>query len=143
MGDRHSAPRQAVINITHVGGYGNVWWLHQLECGHTERRKRVAQSTHIGCASCKHVERVLVASLVQPGVDPALDAQVEVEADRLKAKLASALGVPMDAVGVSVRQGPSTLEISGAMVFLHTAAAYEIVKRFDIPNTGSYSDETY
>lgn len=137
MGDRHRAPRRAVINITHIGGYGNVWWLHELECGHTERRKRVALSTHIGCASCKHGERVLVASLAQPGVDPALDAQVEIEADRLKAKLASALGVPLDAVGVSIRQDGSALEISGAMVFLHTAAAYEIVKRFDIPYTDS------
>jgi len=143
MGDRHRAPRRAVINIIHVGGYGNVWWLHELECGHTERRKRVARATHIGCASCKHVERVLVASLAQPGIDPALDAQVEIEADRLKAKLASALGVPLDAVGVSIRQGGSALEISGAMVFLHPAAAYEVVKRFDIPSSDPYSNNTY
>jgi hypothetical protein len=143
MGDRHRAPRRAVIRVTHVGGYGNVWWLHELECGHTERRKRAAPSTHIGCASCKHSERAYAASLARPGVDPALDAQVEIEADRLKAKLASALGVPLDAVGVSVRQGGSALEISGAMVFLHAAAAYEIVKRFDISSTGPYSDNTY
>jgi hypothetical protein len=68
---------------------------------------------------------------------------VEIEADRLKAKLASALGVPLDAVGVSIRQGGSALEISGAMVFLHPAAAYQAIKRFDTPLEDPYSNNTY
>ena len=63
--------------------------------------------------------------------DSGSDAQVQIEADQLKAKLASALGVPLDAVGVQVAMTGQKLQISGAMIFLHPQAASAVVKRFD------------
>lgn len=67
----------------------------------------------------------------QSNFDSGSDAQVQIEADQLKAKLASALGVPLDAVGVQVAMTGQKLQISGAMIFLHPQAANAVVKRFD------------
>lgn len=114
-----------------VGSYGSVWWLHDLECGHVERRKRASAKPAIGCAACKSDERLLINVLKAPEFDPGRDAQVQIEADQLKAKLASALGVPLDAVGVQVATGKQGLQVSGAMIFLHPEAANFVVERFD------------
>lgn len=131
MGYRHSGPRRDVKRIRRVGEYGSVWWLHDLECGHIEKRKRASTKTQIGCASCKSDERLAVNMIRQSNFDSGSDAQVQIEADQLKAKLASALGVPLDAVGVQVAMTGQKLQISGAMIFLHPQAANAVVKRFD------------
>lgn len=131
MSDRHSGPRRQVKRVRRVGLYGSVWWLHDLECGHVERRKRASTKSAIGCAACKSDERLLINVLRAPEFDPGRDAQVQIEADQLRAKLASALGVPLDAVGVQVATGGQGLQVSGAMIFLHPEAANSVVQRFD------------
>ncbi len=131
MSDRHSGPRREVKRVRRVGSYGSVWWLHDLECGHVERRKRASSKSEIGCAACKSDERLLINVLRTPEFDSARDAQVQIEADQLRAKLASALGVPLDAVGVQVATGGKGSHVSGAMIFLHPEAANSVVERFD------------
>lgn len=138
MSDRHRGPRREVKRIRRVGGYGSVWWLHDLECGHVERRKRASSKTRIGCAACKSDERLLVNVLRGSEFDSGRDAQVQVDADRLKAKLSSALGVPLDAVGVQVTTSGRGSQISGAMVFLHPEAANSVVERFDSAVKSNY-----
>ena len=140
MSDRHTGPRRKVQRVRRVGSYGSVWWLHDLECGHIERRKRASAKAVIGCASCKSDERLLIKSLRGAEFDSAHDAQVQIDADRLKAKLAAALGVPLDAVGVQVTMEGRVPQISGAMVFLHPEAANSVVRRFDSVIGTNYGD---
>lgn len=131
MGDRHSGPRREVRGIRRVGVYGDVWWLHDLDCGHVERRKRIARAGVIGCAACKSEERLLINGLMAPDSDPGRDAQVQIEADRLRATLAASLGVPLDAVGVQVGMGAGGSHVTGAMIFLHPQAIHSVVDRLD------------
>ena len=138
MSDRHSGPRREVKRVRRVGFYGSVWWLHDLECGHVERRKRASSKSEIGCAACKSDERLLINVLRTPEFDSGRDAQVQVEADQLRARLASALGVPLDAVGVQVATGGQGLQVSGAMIFLHPEAANSVIKRFDSVARSNY-----
>lgn len=140
MSDRHSGPRREVKRVRRVGSYGSVWWLHDLECGHVERRKRASSKSEIGCGACKSDERLLINVLKASEFDPGRDAQVQIEADQLRAKLASALGVPLDAVGVQVAAGGQGLQVSGAMIFLHPEAANSVVKRFDSAVKSNYGE---
>jgi hypothetical protein len=139
VSDRHSGPRREVKRVRRVGSYGSVWWLHDLECGHVERRKRASSKPEIGCAACKSDERLLINVLRTPEFDSGRDAQVQVEADQLRAKLASALGVPLDAVGVQVATGGQGSQVSGAMIFLHPEAANSVVERFDSVARSDYA----
>jgi len=131
VGYRHSGPRRDIKRVSRVGEYGSVWWLHELECGHIEKRKRASSKSQVGCAACKSEERMKIGVMRHSDFDSGSDAQVQIEADQLKAKLASALGVPLDAVGVQVAMTGQKLQISGAMIFLHPQAANGVVKRFD------------
>lgn len=140
MSDRHTGPRRKVQQVRRVGSYGSVWWLHDLECGHIERRKRASTKAMIGCASCKSDERLLINVLRSPEFDSGYDAQVQIDADRLRAKLAAALGVPLEAVGIQVTMEGRVPQISGAMVFLHPEAANSVVRRFDSVVGTNYGD---
>lgn len=138
MGNRHSGPRRSVVRVRRVGNYGSAWWLHELECGHIEKRKRKSPKSEVGCAACKADERFKVGLERTSQFDASSDAQVEVEADQLRARLASALGVPLDAVGVQVAMSGQKLQISGAMIFLHPEAASAVVRRFDSEVSSNY-----
>lgn len=130
MGDRHKGPRKQIVGVKKVGSYGTTWWLHDLECGHIERRKRKSPLNQIGCASCKQSERLLI-NVLREEEDPATDMQVEVEASRLRAGLAASLGIPLESVEVNIRMVGRTSVITGAMVWLHPEAAKNVADQLD------------
>lgn len=131
MGLRHQAPRRQVISVFRSGGYGSTWWYHALECGHTERRKRVAPRSYVGCAECERL--TILANPDGPSVDDlaAIDAGVEIEASRLRAELAAALGIDPDAVDVQMRATTQGLQLTGVVVWLPMRATYSILDRLD------------
>jgi hypothetical protein len=130
MGDRHKGPRKEIVGVKKIGSYGTTWWLHDLECGHIERRKRKSPLDHIGCASCKQSERLLI-NVLREEEDPATDMQVEIEASRLRAGLSASLGIPLESVEVNIRMVGRASVITGAMVWLHTEAAKNVAERLD------------
>lgn len=111
---RRSAPRRAVVSVEHRTGYGKTWWLHSLECGHVERRKRKAPAAMIGCLTC---ERESGARQALDGVlqGPMVEYDVEGQLASMRAAIARSIGVEPDAVALQVRP-PSRIE--GALVTL-------------------------
>lgn len=105
MVSRKQAPRREVVEIERVGDWGVVQYLHKLTCGHTEPRKRPSPATHISCMFCLHEQErpapkgtTVIPILEFDTFDSVATAEVQESA--LKAKIASLLGVPPDAVNV-------------------------------------------
>ncbi len=105
MPSPRNAPRRRVVNVTRVGDYGGVRWVHRLDCGHSAVRKRRG-GVRLGCVEClgarefESFSRELVKA-PPPVVDDGL-AEAEVEAARLRALVAGRLGVPQEQVEVVI-----------------------------------------
>lgn len=107
-----------------TGDYATTLWHHELDCGHIEVRKRKAPAALMGCVRCEATETVdqtVPADEVLPDVLVSVDADAAI----LRARLASALRVPPDAVTVQVGIG----KVMGALVFLDPVQIKEIVNR--------------
>lgn len=109
---RRSAPRQRVVEQWRTGsGYGTTLWHHELACGHIEVRKRRAATSEIACLRCE-AETQVEKAIFAPEVS--LDASFDSDLAVLRARLAAALRVPVDAVSIQV----DGTRIAGALVLL-------------------------
>lgn len=140
--NKKKAPQKAVIEIVKSGGWGNVTYIHKLECGHTEVRKRHAGTKYIACSGCVMAQQmetntrqmVEAASVyIEPTViyDPiaAELASFEQDIGRTRASLAKALNVTVADVELIVTENDNgELTVSQAMVFLGPSAIDNLIK---------------
>lgn len=138
-----SAPRRTVVRIDREGAWGRVEYVHELDCGHSERRKRPAKTGLLACSWCVVAEQkaeqlrelAVVPTRTQPSVDDdLLDelgmslAMSERELAKLKASLAAKFDVPLDAVDVVVEDNEGVLGVSYAVVFLDAGQISAILR---------------
>lgn len=100
-----------VMRVDRVGGWGSVNYHHSLECAHTEVRRRCAKvGDRIACVRCQEVleRRAELAELAPinqiSNTDEAVAAEMTQES-RIKANIASLLGIPADTIAVAL--GPT------------------------------------
>lgn len=127
---RKAAPRKLITRIEKTGSWGQVEWLHYLECGHIAARKRKAPAEVMACTDCvlalKHQNQVQT-----PRSEPIFDddlvdqlgsqlAAREKSVAQLRADLASRLGVSDDAIRIEVDEDESNgaVGVSYAVVLL-------------------------
>ena len=122
--EHRKAPRRAIQSIERMGRHGSVKYHHLLECGHTEIRTRASRAPKLGCAWChrttvkeREVGAVTLSSTMTLDYDERLG-QNEVSVARLRGSLASALGVPIEAVDLVVTENGADLTVESAVVFL-------------------------
>ena len=96
---RRSAPRREVVSIERFGRHGQVRYRHFLACGHVQIRKRVAPAGTVGCTDCE---------------SPDWSATDELTVQLIRAKVATHLRAPLDAVDVI----SSTSGVQGVRVWL-------------------------
>lgn len=136
---RKAAPRRAIVEIVKTGSWGRVEYRHRLECGHTEVRKRQSTAPAISCLWCVVAEnkdeelRNLVAQkpvtnlmvdvhdLIDDGF--AHDTVADEDANRMRAGLSNALGVPVEAIDVVMEDVDGSLQVQYAIVFLDVRSA--------------------
>lgn len=140
--NKKKAPQKAVVEIVKAGGWGNVSYIHKLECGHSEVRKRHAGSKYIACTGCvmaKEMDRATVEmASARPVYTDAADihdeiatelATLEQDIGRTRASLASALGISVADVELIVAESETgELAVSQAMVFLGPSAINNLIK---------------
>lgn len=125
------APKREVVGIFKQGSWGKYEYAHQLDCGHTEIRKRAASTPKIACRLCVRAAskgeelRALVAvpqRSVMVDVDDVISVEedhvAEVEAGRLRAGLAANWQIPPEAIDVVVSDVDGRLMVSSVVVFL-------------------------
>ena len=131
--NRKKAPQRSVKEIVRTGKWGSVSYLHALECGHVEERKRPAKTEVVACGKCLMADDFTrrTVDLVRTGVgyesitememtpDPieVLFSSSELNVNRMKNAVADRLGISPDDVTVFVEQDENML-ITGASVFL-------------------------
>lgn len=131
--NKKKAPQNKVLGISRVGRWGSVCYIHSLDCGHLEERKRPAKTEFIACAKCVMAEDFAekTKDLVRFGVgyesiteidmtpDPLeiVFSSSEANVDRTKNRIAEVFGVQADDVSVFVEQDENML-ITGATVFI-------------------------
>lgn len=105
--NRRSAPRRVVVSVARSGNWGAVEWVHTLECGHTESRKRAEPvGQPVGCVKCVLAEqfRTELSDTVDTSHDDGIVvdeiASIEAEVARIRASVAAAVNVPVDAVDI-------------------------------------------
>lgn len=119
--EHRKAPRKRVTEILRVGTWGHVVYEHRLECGHTEKRPRVASSKHLACVQClrSNNKELEIRALSQPAKTIEVDLHnTEIQIARVKAKLSHALGVSLEQIDVSVVDKFGEQQITGAVLFL-------------------------
>jgi len=94
--------------VDRIGGWGTVNYHHSLECTHTEVRRRCAKvGVRIACVRCQEVlERRAALAGVAPtnqisNTDESIAAEMTQES-RIKANIASMLGIPADTIDVAL-----------------------------------------
>ena len=106
---KRSAPRRKVVSVARSGSWGNVQWVHSLECGHTDSRKRLTpEGEQVGCVKCVLAEQFrneLSTEVDTPDLNDvdsiaAEIASIEDSVARTKAALAAKLGTIPDSVDV-------------------------------------------
>lgn len=129
--NKKKAPRQKILSIERQGAWGRVEYLHILECGHTEKRKRASTTDVMACSWCVVAEEkgAQLQSLAQVPQSQELDddimdilggslASSEKAVAKLRADLASRLNVPPDYVDIVTLDDEGSLSISYAVVFI-------------------------
>jgi hypothetical protein len=125
--ERRKSPRRAVERIERVGSWGNVRYLHHLECGHVESRARASSAPQLACVMCLKVSKVdeemrnlpLKPEILPEIVDTAeTDGNDEIRIDLQTAVIAKKFGVPKEAVSIQVMVDGDRLSVSSGMVFL-------------------------
>ncbi len=121
--EHRKAPRRTIESIERKGIHGSVKYHHLLECGHTEIRTRASRAPKLGCAWCFRTaekERDVGAVTLSPVMTLDYDQRLghnEVQVARLRGSLASALGVPIEAVDLIVTERGADLTVESAVVF--------------------------
>jgi hypothetical protein len=127
---RKQAPRRTVVNVERVGTYGRVEYVHTLDCGHSESRKRVAPSTLMACTACVLAEEYEnrarsenVPQMYDTWDDPwdpsgSQIASMENDTAQIRASLAAKFGVPPEAVDVAVGDLDGTIVVQYAVIML-------------------------
>lgn len=134
--NRKKAPQKKVMEISRTGRWGSVVYLHALECGHVEERKRPSKTESVACAKCVMADDFgkQTMGLAQFGVGYEAITELEMTPDPIEVKFSSSernveriknsisdiLGVQPDDVNVFVEQDENML-VSGATVFLSAA----------------------
>ncbi len=105
---RAIAPKMAVVSINRIGPWGSVYYYHLLECGHTEsRRRHSGVGDRLACIKCQEIveHRSALADRVPQSQE--LDSDEVVAAgmsreSRIKANIASILGIPAETIDVGL-----------------------------------------
>ena len=137
------APRRQVVDVERTGDWGEIVYKHNLTCGHSEFRKRKSPKTHIACSGCLRAsgfEETL--RVVQPRIEPIETpplmpewtmieetASAEADIERLRAAVASHLGISPDSVDVVTSQQTSNVEVSYVLAFIEATAAFRILRK--------------
>lgn len=105
MVSRKQAPRREVIQIERRGDWGDVRYVHQLSCGHSDVRKRPAPAPHISCLACLHERERPAPEGGQPLSLLEFDrndrfAEIEADVSALRARVAARFQIPHDAINV-------------------------------------------
>lgn len=125
--NRKSAPRQQVLRIERTGAWGQVEYLHYLDCGHVVSRKRAASTPVMACDGCvlaeKHQQNI--AEQKESGADDdiwdSLSSEIaitEKEAAIIKAALVARFEVPVEAVDVVLGDDDGVLRLQYAVILL-------------------------
>lgn len=132
---RRKSPRRKVERIEKVGGWGNIRYLHHLECGHAESRPRASSAPKLGCAMCYKVGEVdefvktfeVLQNVNVASVDePEIAGQDEIRIEQTYARLAKALGLPKEAITINTAVTQGGLEITSGFVYLSAADIHRI-----------------
>lgn len=138
--NRKSAPQKAVLEIVKTGEWSKVQYIHKLECGHMEVRKRAASTKKLSCLSCvkSDVVQQMLTTLSRPVViDPPIDeqwiddiaedvAQTEQEIGFIRAGIASSLTLSPDAIDVVMENTEEGMQLSYVVVFLEPEVAMRL-----------------
>jgi len=128
--EHRRAPHRRVVSIDKVGQWGQLQYLHTLECGHTESRKRAARTDEIACVWCLRTDDRDddIRSLTNGQSTPltAYDdgpnlVDEEIRMERIKSTLAARFGVPVDAVGLLIEDSAGALVVKNCVVYLSAA----------------------
>ena len=141
--NRKKAPQKKVLEITRTGKWGSVVYLHSLECGHVEERKRPAKTKVVACGKCVMADDFGKRSvdLVRTGVgyesitemnmtpDPIelVFSSSERNVTRIKNGVSAYLGVDPDDVNVFVENDENML-VTGGSVFLSAPDLVRLAK---------------
>lgn len=135
------APKRKVSSIDKRGEWGNYVYVHHLECGHTDVRKRAAATPTVACGDCVRavakgeelkalvaVPQRTVIMDVDDMIDLDEDHAVEFEAGALKAGLAASMSIPLESIDVVMSDVDGRLIVSSVVVFLSGKDAKRIAK---------------
>lgn len=141
--NRKKAPQKKVLEITRTGKWGSVVYLHSLECGHLEERKRPAKTKVIACGRCVMADDFgkRTVDLVRTGVgyesitemnmtpDPIelIFSSSEKNIARIKDGVSAFLGVEPDDVNVFVEDDENML-VTGGSIFLSATDLMRIAR---------------
>lgn len=131
------------MEITRTGKWGSVTYLHSLECGHLEERKRPSKTEVIACTKCVMADDFgkQTKGLVRTGVGYEAITELDMtpepievvfssserNVERLRASVAEYLGLQVDDVTVFVEEDENML-VTGATVFLSAEDLLRIAK---------------
>lgn len=143
--NRKKAPQQRILEIIKSGEWGKVQYLHKLECGHIETRKRAVSTDRISCLGCVRAGEAqnILTELVRPTIiNPPIEdtwsddiaediAHTEQEIGFLRAGIASHLGISSEAVDVVMEQTDNGIQLSYVVVFIDADTARSMAKGVD------------
>lgn len=147
---RKSAPQRAVVEIIKTGEWSKVQYIHKLECGHKEIRKRAASTKKIACLDCVKagVAESILSNLARPAiVEPPIEeawiddiaediAQMEQEIGLIRAGIANELSISPETIDVVMEDEGNGMSLSYVMVYLDSDTARRIAfprkQTFDI-----------
>lgn len=143
--NRKRAPQQRILEIIKAGEWSKVQYLHKLECGHIEVRKRAASTDRIACLGCVRAGEAqnILTELVRPTiVSPPIEdtwtdsiaediAHTEQEIGFLRAGIASYLGISSEAIDVVMEQTDDGIELSYVVIFIDADTARSMAKGVD------------
>jgi hypothetical protein len=138
--NRKSAPQRLVLEIVKTGEWSKVQYIHRLECGHSEVRKRAAGTQKISCINCVKAQKAedILSNLARPVVvAPPIEetwidgigediAHTEQEIGFIRAGIANSLGIPAEAVDVVMENTDDGMQLSYVMVYLDPDTAKSI-----------------
>jgi hypothetical protein len=118
-----SAPRRFVKRQWKTGDYATTVWHSELDCGHTDRRRRKPVAERIGCLHCEAEQAAEATNGVVATAD--YDSTLAVNTAVLRAELAGALRINPDSVVIEVDRN----ELLGARILLFPRQIEEIIGR--------------
>lgn len=145
--NRKKAPKREVVNITRRGSWGQVVYVHTLECGHQEERKRPAPTPTVACTRCVLAEikneelrqiptqpsrdvLVDVADIID--IDASADWFAEEDANMIRAGLAANLDIPIESIDMIMSDDDGTLALDFVNIYLSSRDARRLSNRTPI-----------